>query len=768
VKRAQLFLTLLLLLLPLPVAAESWCALYAGGDWTCYNSSSYTPATGAFGICGAGQSFSDCCTTKLGGSYYINTAPAECQQVCCCTEGGNTAYENTPISLKRCQTYGNYSIASAVPDCTATTACGGGGPGGQGKTYNVTGKVYDLETGVAKSLESARVEYPVGSRLVTFYTDSDGAFTLANVPAGTITFKASKLGCGEQQSTRDITGTITDLNFNLNCATGNCAASAVNDTKAVPVAGQPKVTVSWTPSTCTNIQGYALYRCEGTADSCTGDVPVGFALKEEGTFTDTITPIPQSWPQSTGFCYKVKAINSTGGEIDQALPPGSQAHCILPMNPTCLSGNSGGSQCYNQDTTLQPIDTTGKPIMSFTGSAHCDATNRIQIDQNCSGGTFCYYNSADMPGCRAPTDCEKCNGLFGFFVDLGAKVTGGASCSQLAGCVLDNAGYATDTFRSCGEISSCYDYHTKGACETGTTTDKCHTSPGGCKWNDVAGFTEIGKGICVPKSAAAPPGCQKCNDVFGKCDATLCAAMGPTCYYTQLSAAALDVEPEGCIDKSEMACRFYNNQQDCTGGKDVKVDVTYDEPSSSTSNRIAGTHSVTPSNDKLGLGKCAWVSALTSQGNGYCVKNANGRLAPIPWLDNKIEDDCFETEGVSFPAGIGLLGCLRDITPPVTTLPFAPGSYIDADRLRQTKPIVSDDTFPPSELSTRFCLVLSGGSCYPDKRIENLVPDQLGVGSYTLYYYSEDPAGNLEPMKSMNLNIDQDSNAHLVEATLMR
>ena len=752
--RTHLFLIILpLLLVALPsIAAESWCVIPSSGDWTCLNESAYTSGTGTFNCTGANAPFSQCCTVTLGGDY-LTVPDDRCIQNCCCNPGPpKAAYESAPISRQRCALYGaNAQFSPVAEDCTA--ACTNSGPGNTGTSHTVTGMVYDIQNSSSpQPLDSARIEYPFGSVIRTTYTQN-GLFTLV-VPEGMVTFKVSKTNCGVNQTTMDIT-TNTTMNFNLNCATGNCATTAVNDTKATPIQGTPQVTITWTPTTCTNAQGYTIYRCQGTPDSCTGDTAVGYAGPTENSVIDA------NAPPNTGLCYKVKAVNASGDEIDQDLPSGYNLHCILPMNQYCLSNHPAGPACFNNDQNLNPVDANGTIIASFTGAAHCDANNRVQIDQTCDGGTICYYTATSTTSCRAPDDCQKCNGLFGFFVDLAAKVTGGASCSQLAGCFLDNKGYATDTFRSCDEIAACAGYHTKTACEA----DRCHAVQNGCNWTDLA--PELGKGACVPKSGE--PECSECDVAFGGCDAARCAAMGQ-CYYLPPGASNIDGAPEGCVGKKEMACRLYVTKQDCVGnGQNVQVDVTYNHQAVD-GQRTGGTNAIVKSSaDVLGLGVCAWIDAPGTPGGGYCVKNANGWLPQLPWLDNKQEDDCLETEGASFPAGVGLIGCLRDTIPPVTKLPFKAGDYIDADRLRAATPIVTDNTFPPDEMKTYLCLgSVTGQPCYPNKPIDDLVPVTLGVGIYTVYYYSVDPSGNLEPVQNISLSIDQDSNAHLVEATLVR
>jgi len=753
VARTQLFTFLTFLaILSVPLlahaaAAETWCVRPIGADYTCFAESAYN---------GTGQ-FSNWCLSE-GGSITTEPDDARCEQVCCCRSEEDSAYDPAPVSRAYCQGYGTnqYTTQAAQDDCDVT--CGGAG-GSSGATYNVSGHVYDLGSGTPVQLQGARVEYPLNARLMTVYTDDNGVYTLYGVPTGQTAFRASLTGCGDNRTTRSVTANINDLDFDLNCVTGGCTAESVNDTLAEPVRGQAAVTVTWTPSSCTNIRGHLISRCEASQGSCNSDeLPVGYVGPTDGTFIDTNVPTGKS------YCYFVESINTTGGTVAQA-PIADDGNCILPMDKYCTTHDGSASACFNSNPDVAPTGADGQSVSPFTGAAHCDAGNRLQIDEQCGGGTFCYITSTGGTGCRAPDDCEQCNGVLGWFLDAAARVTGGPTCAQLAGCVLNNQQFAADTFEPCTGITSCADYRTSTACEAGTTTDTCKVSSQGCTWIDAPGISELGKGACVPKNVADGAACDACDAIYGFCNATLCSSLGSTCYYD--AAADVDGEMSGCVSKDEMACRYYDTQQDCTGGTAVSVDVTYDNVTSVDGNRTGGTNDVTvESQDALGFGKCAWVTDDSETG-GHCVKDANGRIVAIPWLDDRKEDDCLEQEGATFPAGVGIAGCFHDTTPPTTELPFADGDYIDAEALRESVPIVHDDTFPPEEIMTWFCLVNAGGSCYPRTRIDNLVADTIEPRSYTLYYYSEDPAGNLERVRHITLNIAEDSNAHLVEARLL-
>ena len=311
------------------VTADSWCYVPSEGDYSCYNLSTYTPGTpGTFNLCtGTGMSgFTDCCVSKFHGQVVTSSLPPpQCQFGCCCNPSTQVPYVQGLISHAFCDAQYNasgyaFELIPAASDCT--TVCGTS-PGSTGQSFSVSGHVYDVQNASnPQPLDSAMIEYPVGASLMTLFTDATGAYNLGNIPAGFLTFKASKLGCGANVTNIDITSTTT-LNFDLNCATGNCVAIAVNDTTATPVKGEPQVRVNWTLVTCNNIQGYNVYRCEGTATSCTGDILVGYAGPDTSSIVDSSVPAGQ------GFCYKVKVINATGGELNQQLPQSTRIDCPL-------------------------------------------------------------------------------------------------------------------------------------------------------------------------------------------------------------------------------------------------------------------------------------------------------------------------------------------------------------------------------------------------------------------------------------------------------
>jgi hypothetical protein len=231
------------------------------------------------------------------------------------------------------------------------------------------------------------------------------------------------------------------------------------------------------------------------------------------------------------------------------------------------------------------------------------------------------------------------------------------------------------------------------------------------------------------------PSCSKCSELFGTCTSELCAAISPDCYYdAQENGLNPTIFAEGmprCVAKQDMACRYYDRQQDCIG----KTPAVFD----SQTNRLT-----TPSNDKLGLGVCArWIQ--TPEG-GHCIKNADR-------TPDAREDDCLEL-GVfnSNPK------CVEDRTPPVTTFTPNPTSTYSSQELNALPFTAQDDFSPQSDIKTYVCFTTN---CYPNQEVGAINPLPT-VGSYTMRYFSADKHGNLEVIKSAPITVTESSAATLI------
>lgn len=166
----------------------------------------------------------------------------------------------------------------------------------------------------------------------------------------------------------------------------------------------------------------------------------------------------------------------------------------------------------------------------------------------------------------------------------------------------------------------------------------------------------------------------------------------------------------------------------------MEVDAQYD----SNLTRVSGTNAVTEkSNDVLGLGKCYWDST-----NSLCLRNADN--LPVTDFQKGTGADCNSSRDYM---------CEADFRNPITTLlPSGSGLYPADLRIR----FIVEDNYPMGRIKTYFCI--DNKECYPDQLAENGEYRELRdeSGPFTAYYYSVDPAKNLEVVKSTMIIIDVD------------
>lgn len=705
---------ILLLLLP-AVLASPVCQEPIGNplvDYMCHPPESF-PCTGP-------NCFEQACFDDFNGAIIDSNHPT-CIQECCCLDGDSVG-DTATVSQWKCNQVGGEHNPAAT-DCSAVC---GESPGGTSQSFTVSGLVTDTASG--QPIEAAVVSYAAGS--VQRATNTEGSYQLTIPEGNARRLRAAKSGCGFQELSVDVTAD-TQLDFQLDCSGGGCTPTGAAATKATPNQGRDTVAISWTADTCSQVQGYAIYRCVADVNGCAGELqPRG--VSQQQSFVDT------NVPAGTRLCYHVKAVLEDGTELDQVE---STEHCVAPMSEYCMQDGPLGVACFNRNPLVTPPLPDGSGTYDpFIGSAHCTNTNQLTVVESCQAGELC-TNSIGGPRCGRTDQCEQCNGPLGFFVDPLAEFNS-QQCRQLAGCTLNNEGFAVNTFESCIGVTSCYDYRTEAAC---VQQDACAVADGPCQWEPVPGMEELGKGVCAPTTPT--PGisrCRDCSDIFGFCNTELCSAMGD-CYYNEQSTFGAN-EPIGCLGIDEMACSFYDDAQSCSAGSDVQVDVSY-----TGNERTGGSHQVTPSNDLLDFGRCSWTGS-------NCIKDSNGLVTTTSTFSQGA-DDCLETN----PSN--LLECLQDTEPPTTIMPLWSGQSVNLTRLRNTIPIVNDNVFS-SGFTTYGCLAPGDGTCYPTKPFDQLFTN-ISTPTATLHFYSVDPAGNLERVQRLQLVVNKDSTAYLLRAVLI-
>lgn len=511
------------------------------------------------------------------------------------------------------------------------------------------------------------------------------------------------------------------------CGGAGCSGVLATPFLSVNYSSQTKSTMlKWTlDAKCAPaVQSFDVYKCKKVvAADCTSKI-IGFDLavggaqltKDKFNFTDLVM-------QNTNYCYFVRA---------------SYRDSSIPDSDSLIKCQASGDDfCMDR-----PGDTSEHCIGNKR--IKCKPDNNIQTLQDCSvNSSYCMGPDRDgITSCSALGVCDVCNGLFGSYsnLDLTVRVlesTGTTAlkyCSPevpgadlVAGCYLDHTRTLFDAFRYCANVASCYDYKSQDACLD--SSDPCGKNKG-CEWVWMS-ETELG-GICRPANKLIQ-NCRLCDDpkynwITPICTPATCSLFGENCNYQ-----GLDFSSVSCSDTPTARCPQYTTEQACTGGTPVSVDAQYD----ANRTRISGTNALTHrSNDVLDLGKCYWDST-----NVRCLRNADN--LPVNFQQNTGFDCNTSTN----------FACEADFRDPVTTiLPSGSGIYPADVRIKFT---VSDN-YPLAQINTYFCI--DNKPCYPDRLADKGEYRELrsASGRFTVYYYSVDPAKNLEVIKNTTILVDVD------------
>ncbi|KYK25054.1 hypothetical protein AYK26_02565 [Euryarchaeota archaeon SM23-78] len=509
--------------------------------------------------------------------------------------------------------------------------------------------------------------------------------------------------------------------WDCSCGTPQCQGSAMNPSATASFdSSANEILVEWSVlSTCkANVLYYSVFKCEKTPS---------FDCSSKSMFSPFRLNIPKyqfnitesSVPSNSEFCYVVNATYA-GGEKGT-----SSIKCVSTGHPYCMN--------------VHPDEFCMNNVRS-----KCDADDNIQPIEDCNPDKFCMGPNRDgKTWCSDIDVCDMCNGLYGMFSNIDLKVNvleggvirprychPGAGRYVVEGCYLDRTKTLFSAFDYCSNIVSCYDYKSQEACED--NADPCGKNQD-CEWVWLDNsYHELG-GICRPNARELQT-CELCDNkdynwITPACTPEVCALFGDECKYQGMFANPT------CTKKSTLACIDYTTQQECIGGTAVHVNAVYN----SSGARTGGTHQLTPSNDKFGLGKCYWHAV-----NKWCLRNA----------DNYPENNQ-GTYGHDCP--LNRRDCESDFINPETIILQSGFSLYPANvRIEYT---VNDDTFPRKDIKTYFGLVPAGTPCYPDQLVsggafQTLVEDDGDNLPYIVCYYSEDFAKNLELVKSFPINVD--------------
>lgn len=495
--------------------------------------------------------------------------------------------------------------------------------------------------------------------------------------------------------------------------------------------GTKEVEVKWSHG-CEGQVDYSIRRCEGP--DCPDEPGDDFIEIEE---TDSSPYIDEGIEPNTRYCYYVKS-NYPGGHTKD-----SEVECFT----------SGDRQCMETGLDEFCLDEDYEFGSELVVRARCFRNNTLAIRDNCAtpppdedsedwSDKIC--RGPDQYGethCVEQEDCERCGEPFRTFADyetsaieLDNEVGAQNLCQYIDNCFYDYSPTSRDFFRMCKEIRTCHDYRSEFAC-TGQPSSELDSNnpclPRDCEWEDL----DSG-GVCLEATSAFNT-CDRCeNTVFGGifdvCDSEKCSSFG-NCF--------LRPSDNQCISGEHITCWDYTSQQQCEGGRELYIDVEYDNDE----RMVGGTHEIiNESGDQMGIGLCRWYDQ--GGGDGFCYKDADF---------SGIQDDSSPLERAS------------DYNRPETKI-LTPSLTRDLNISFQVRD-VDDRGFSGSGVRKNyiyFCKVEEGEEpCYPESissRDHGFDGSRgwvdLGgatTGQYTIYYYSKDRANNLERVQNKTMGLDR-------------
>ncbi len=276
---------------------------------------------------------------------------------------------------------GNYTVSSGPVTESATVSTGkttsititqqSGGP----TTGTISGAVTNSSSGAA--LSGAMVS----SGSISATTQADGSYTLANVPAGTVTVTASMAGFQTANQTVTLTaGGAATANFSLapsTTSTGIVTGKVTNISNGAVLSG---ATVKWnTTAVSTDSSGvYTLNNVtSGTQTftaSATGYLARSSAISVTGGATSTL-----DFQLATAGIIKVTAVNSSG-----AADAGASVTIQGGVISTTLNGTTNSSGVYSSNwipvgSYTVTISQTGHTTQSKSVTVSSGATTAVNF-----------------------------------------------------------------------------------------------------------------------------------------------------------------------------------------------------------------------------------------------------------------------------------------------------------------------------------------------------------------------------------------------------
>ncbi|HIH32059.1 TPA: hypothetical protein HA235_05105 [Candidatus Woesearchaeota archaeon] len=515
------------------------------------------------------------------------------------------------------------------------------------------------------------------------------------------------------------------------------------DLRADHVKKKPWIKLSWkdAPQCNDTIDKYEIWGCRNISNSCTFEKITTLA-KRQKEFNATQVNGQNIKPEIDRYCFYLKTMFNSSSATAETV---SNVFCIKTGNEECLYEHPD-SWCANYQPPTK---------------LSCNDNNELKNDScaNPSPNTYCTMQN-NKAECIDAGPCAQCNGIFGLFGYQGQKVSAfDLICPSLDapvaaytngssfGCYADYSSTAVDKAYSCANVNECYDYRSRSSCENDYCGKFAYNGQNVCEWKYYN--QQFNKGVCRPKEQYKTLGfeqkCQYCDSTFGdkynrfypECTADTCVLYG-NCYFNPSN--------EKCTNADNMRCSEYKSEIECINGTNTTVDVNW-----IASNKSSGTNKVTAtSKDPLGINRCVWHTR--------CIKDA----------DNNKADDC-----MNVAQRIKSI-CESDTEPPITTITnktkySAMMSLKNSVNIKDMQEYSYGDNYYGNQnrdaIWMYYCIANINDKCYPDQIMPMNNPDpsknyvidlgnRINNNQYRFFYFSEDPAKNLELIKNFSFRLD--------------
>ncbi|MGV8171417.1 MAG: carboxypeptidase-like regulatory domain-containing protein, partial [Candidatus Woesearchaeota archaeon] len=541
----------------------------------------------------------------------------------------------------------------------------------------------------------------------------------------------------------------------------NCTTNPGNTALTVtPIRMLPQFNLSWNWNiACTNnIEHLELRGCIGPQCDSGTDFPN--SIDQSISTADPKSYLFNFIEPNTVYCFELTTIYNNTNTL---VPNNVTVKCVTSGDIECLTG---GNQEWCENNNVM----------------ECNASNSKIINRTCSATETCGIIDGEAT-CYNQGTCEGCNNFFGIYSYTERTLSDGTVCPTFlnsqscteSGCYLDSSATTINKVYSCSNTLSCYDYYSEETCINDYCKKFTVQGINQCEWTSYSRNGEqnmFGKGVCRPKQESEQ-NCSLCdntksNKIYPECTADTCRLFGE-CYF--------EPDSEECIQKSQVTCNTYLDSWECIRsdntstypGQNVSTNVTWDY-TAAMPYKYQGTNVRINSTDGAERGVCRWTDdPLTKSinNNRNCFRDADN-LPYISLANLSYGKDCVGNQSYRRI-------CERDIIPPVTQINNKSSTYgLNMDLSDQVSVtdnstwLIGDDEIDTDSTSriyikTYYCIAKGNNICYPTKTLSlsrriNLAESNISVGddglTLTMYYFSQDPAKNLEIPKSFRFRVD--------------